>query len=61
MKVLAVPTSLILRELGRHTAASIEMAWSNMKGTLANASADMLAVADELDADAFYTGWRDDS
>jgi hypothetical protein len=57
LKLLHVPASVILAEFGgRHTEASIEMAWTNIKGGL-HPSADMLAIGAELDRSD--PGWRD--
>ena len=56
LRLLHVPASVILSEFGgRHTEASIEMAWTN-KGGL-HLSADMLAIGAELDESD--PGWRD--
>lgn len=59
LKFHHAPTSLILRELGRHTEASLDMAWANLKGALAHDTAAMREVADELDADPYFEGWRE--
>lgn len=57
LKLLHVPTSVILAEFGgRHTEASIDMAWVGIQGGL-HPSADMLAVGVELDRSD--SGWRD--
>jgi hypothetical protein len=57
LKLLHVPTSVILAEMdGRHTADSIDMAWIGIQGGL-HPSADMLAVGKELDQSD--PGWRD--
>ena len=58
LKFHHAPTSLILRELGRHTESSIDMAWANLRGDLPNASELMREVADELDGDPYFEGWR---
>ena len=58
LKLLAVPTSLVHAELGRHTEASIDMAWQNLLGEM-HPSALMREVADELDRDRAFAGWRD--
>jgi hypothetical protein len=58
LKFHHAPTSLILRELGRHTESSIDMAWANLRGDLPNASERMREVADELDGDPYFEGWR---
>lgn len=52
------PVSLLLREFGTHTGASWAMAWANLKGEM-HPSALMVAVANELDADPDFEGWRD--
>jgi hypothetical protein len=47
-KFYGAAPSLILREFGgRHTEASIDMAWELMRD-----------VADEIDAGSYYAGWR---
>jgi hypothetical protein len=58
LKMLAVPTSLVHLELGRHTEASIDMAWQNLHGEM-HPSALMREVARELDDDLTFEGWRD--
>jgi len=49
---------LALREFGRHTEASIDMAWANLQGRLPNASELMREFAAILDADPYFEGWR---
>jgi hypothetical protein len=52
------PISLLMSEFGTHTEASWKMAWANLKGEM-HPSALMVEVAQELDADPLYTGWRE--
>jgi hypothetical protein len=59
LKLVHAPTSTILREFGRHTESSLDMAWLNVQGKLPNASALMRQVAAELDEDPRFEGWRE--